>query len=708
MNTSYYQAKLINENNISLLVFTSMVRQSDDIFFFLVKDSKIIERVNPTKTTSMNNVRFFNIKLKDGYDYGHHYEIFIPHFGSIPVDVSDAIYFPDFDEKFYYDGNDLGATYTKEKTSFAVWVPLASSVAVTLYINDEKVSYDMVRGEKGVYRVDVYGDYENVGYQYIITNSEIARRVNDPYGKGLTLNSKYSAVVDIQKIKSLTPSVPYESCDIQDASIYELNVRDFTIDKHTNIEHKGKYLGLIEEGKTTTNGLPAGLDYLKYLGISHIQLLPVLDFDNVSDENPDQTYNWGYDVTHFFAIEGSYSLHPENPTERLIELRKVVNAMHKNNIGVNIDVVYNHIWSYESSIFEKILPGYFFRKNKEGRMFNGSGCGNDIASERPMVSKMIVDSTCWLCDMFDIDGLRFDLMGLLDIKTMNNLTDELKRRKPKFFVYGEGWHIPTGIPGENQTSIPNSFKADRIGHFNDAFRDILKGSTFDMGAKGYINGATDYVGGMFYALMGTSNEYIFPARFKYASQSINYVECHDNSTIYDKLVYSLPNEDEETILKRVNFANSLIAFSFGVPFFHMGQEIGLSKGMEDNTYNMGDKYNKFDYKMLEKRADMARYFKSLIAFRKKVGIFHEVDPKKIMEMLNFEQMDKNGLRVYVKHTKLNDKEAVILANPNNETLYYELDDYYNVAFTNGGIAHREICLKHVTHSPFSVVWLIKK
>lgn len=712
MNASFYHAKLLSLNTINVMVFTSMQRTSDDIYFFIVKDFKIIERCTPSKSTSMNNVRFVEIKLKQPYEYGHHYEVFIPNFGAIPLDVSQIIYFEDFDKMFYYDGDDLGSTYYPNHTNFAIWAPLASDVYLTIYYSNGETNYKMKRSDKGVYRLDVKGDLKNIPYQYIITNSEVARVVNDPYGKGISLNSKYSVVVDLNEIKR---KIKFNNSDLNktlsESCIYELNIRDFTIDKSSDIVNKGKYLGLIESGRKTKGGHPAGLDYLKFLGISHVQLLPILDFANVDDANADKTYNWGYDVTHFFALEGSYSLHPEIAGERILEFRKVVSELHKNKIGVIIDVVYNHIFSYESSLFEKVVPGYYFRKNNEGRITNGSGCGNDLASEKSMVRKLIIDSVCYLIDMFDIDGLRFDLMGLLDIETIKAIQNAANHKKKNFFIYGEGWHIPTGIPSNHQASIPNAFKMDGVGFFNDSYRDILKGSCFDLAAKGYINGDYSYVDGAYFAMLGSCVDYTFNRRFLNAGQSINYIECHDNGTLYDKLVHSLPDEEDDVRLQRVKFANTMIAFSFGAPFYHMGQEIGLSKHLEDNTYNMGDRYNMMDYKVLDKRFEMASYFKDLIAFRQKVGVFKSIKQDEICDIFHeLNKVDNGGMRIKVHHihTENGEKNGMICINPSNQTIYFELDDYYDVVFSKGGKSPHEMYCKHVTQSPFSIIWLIKR
>ncbi len=679
---SFFQAKLIDYDKINLVVFTSVTKTKDN-YVFLVKDFLPVAKLTPSKTHSMNDISFYEFHLNHKIELGHLYELYIPDFGSAPVDVTDAIYFDDFDKEFGYDGDDLGSTYYPDHTDFVVWAPLASNVSVLLYYENNNIIRKMKREEKGIYRIRVEGDLKNIPYQYVVTNSGVSREVNDPYSKGTTDNSRYSVVIDINELNKIEKINSNLNKSILDSTIYELNVRDFTIDENSDIENKGKYLGLIEPNRKTRGGNPAGLDYLKYLGITHIQLQPLLDFANVDDLNASKSYNWGYDVISFFNLEGSYSNNPKDPITRLMEVKKMIAELHRNNIGVNLDVVYNHIYSYEFSAFEKIVPNYFFRKQK-GHMCNGSGCGNDIASERFMVRKMIVDSLKYLTETFDFDGYRFDLMGLIDIKTMEEIKKELDKIKDNVFLYGEGWGIPTGIDYQEQASIMNAFKTPFLSYFNDSYRDILKGSTFDMAAKGYIGGDSSYLDGMIYASMGCAKEYTYPPRFISASQSINYVECHDNSTLYDKLEYSNGNEDEEIKLSRIKLANALIGFNFGVPFYHMGQEIGQSKNGEDNTYNMGDKYNKMQYDLVDKRFDMVRQFKDILKVRKELGIFNLNSGKDIFNALDFEKFE-DGILV-VKYLLPHDKfeNIIMVTNPSDHTFNLTLPDYYILYFANAG------------------------
>lgn len=708
MNKSFYHAKLVEKDVINVMVFTSLLNFNIKSFYF-VKDGEIFDTLTPNKTTSLNHMFLYEIKLKKPLEYGHHYEIYIPEFGLTALDINSAASFEGFDEEFYYSGDDLGARYTKEKTTFKLWAPLASEVKLVLYLEDEEEYITMERLDKGVYYTVIEGDIANIEYKYEVTNSEVARLVNDPYGFGTSLNSKRSAVIDLKSIDKKYPSVKYKfDKELVDASIYELHIRDFTIDSHTNIKNKGKYLGLIEEGRKTDGNNPAGLDYLKFLGITHVQLLPVHDYANVDDIDFKKTYNWGYDTIHYFSIEGSYSTNPSDPSERIKEFKQVVNKLHQNNIGVIMDVVYNHIFSYETHDFDKIVPSYYFRRTKDGKISAASGCGDEIASERLMVRKLIIDSLKYFVSFYDVDGFRFDLMGLIDIKTMKEAKETLKRIKKNIIFYGEGWAIPCPLHSKDCTTILNSFETKDIGFFNDSYRDILKGSNFDFAKKGYVNGDYSYVDGVYYALMATIVEHVFPQRFFDARQSINYVECHDNHTVFDKFSLSVSDADEDTLLKLVMLANGIVSFSFGVPFFHMGQEIGLSKYLQDNSYNTGDKYNKMDYAILDKRFACATYFKELLSMRRKFSAYSLYKKEDIKDFFEFIKLDNGGFALKTNKMK-GYKDLILLVNPTNTPYYLDLGDYYEYVFARAGVIDDEKSYaKNITISPYNLVWLAKK
>ena len=680
--TSYVRAKLVSWRKINVLLFTDIPRP-ESVKIVLYKNDKVYKKENISRLNSFNRVYFFDISIDEDYELGAKYRLLIDTLPFATIDISDVTDFIDFDEKYAYDGDDLGSIYQKDETSFAVWAPLAEAVFLRLKSpnNEEKV-LAMKRSDRGVYRQKISGNLLNYKYHYIANNNGVISEVNDPYAKGTSLNSEYSVVIDydaILKVPNIKPKTVINN--YVDALIYETHIRDINEGNNNNVKNKGKYLGFIEEGRTSKGGHPADLDYIKYLGVTHVQVLPVLDFNSLDDKDTSKWYNWGYDPISFFALEGSYSLKPEDAYERLLEFKEMVNGLHKNDLRIVVDVVYNHVFEYENSVFEKLVPHYFFRKRKNGLLSNASGCGNDVASERKMARKMIVDSVKYLFSHFDIDGLRFDLMGLLDIETVKLAYKAAKEIKEDIIFYGEGWNMGEELPADMRANKDNYKKLLDFGFFNDSYRDIVKGpsSSYSLHEKGFICGNTSYAYGLDYAFHAGVLKLSYDPMFDNANQSINYLECHDNNTLFDKLLVSNAKEEEKTLLDRVTLANSILLLSFGVPLMHMGQEIGQSKDGLDNTYKtLG--VNNLDYRLVDERFDMVNRFRLLNILRRKLGylkLFKADDMKDFFEISHWD----NGVYVLVAKNKnviANEKEFVLLFNPTDKAISFELDDYYTV------------------------------
>ncbi len=673
MKDTYIAARLVSPDTIRF-VSLSDVNFNNEMFFLLIdKVTKI--RLYPIKNVSTPSHVFIEFKLAKPLELGHSYYIYIPLIGMFPLDVTEATTFANFDKKYYYDGQ-LGAIYRKDKTTWKVWAPLASSVKLQLINNDKETLYDMKRQENGIFSLTLDGDFKLQRYKYLVTNSEISVSSIDPYGKSSTVNAKESVVIDesIFEDELNADKLPPFS-GITQAIIYEGNVRDLTIDKHSTIKNKGKYLGLTEKGKKTKGGNPIGLDYLKWLGISHLQLQPLNDFGSVNEEKGFEEYNWGYDPIQYFAPEGSYSTDPYDPMSRVNELQKMISSIHNEGIRVVLDVVFNHVYESAFSSFEAIVPNYYFRKSNNGKLTNSSGCGDDVASEKPMVRKLIIDSCLFWQKAYKIDGLRFDLMGLLDGETIKELDAKTKEVNPSFIIYGEGWnmYVPRDVEAANMN---NSFDLPKIGFFNDFYRENVKQyCTGDLGKKNAF----------IYSLLGSCHDWDYKFEmFKKASQSINYIECHDNGTFFDHLLKNTEYSDEEK-LEIVKFSVTCVLFSFGVPFIHMGQEIGQSKYLKDNTYNAGDIYNKLSDNLLDERFQMVEYVRGAITLRKALSIFKETDPSKLAALINFEEFD-GGLIMKVKDTSQTSpcKEIDFIFNPTSEALTYSFDDDHYLIFTSGG------------------------
>ena len=609
----------------------------------------------------------------------------------------------------------MGAIYTKEGTTFRIFSPLASNGVVSLKnnITKEKVVIPLIKDDKtGILEGYAEGDYASWFYNYLLRINNQYRLVPDPYAKAVTALSKYSVVVnpmDVEIDLNHDKLAPFGG--INDAIIYEMSVRDITSDPSTSIVNKGKYLGLTEEGIKTKKNNPVGIDYIKSLGVTHVQLLPIYDFQTTNDLHPEDTYNWGYDPCNYNTPEGSFSTNPFDPLNRIIELKKVISKLHENGIRVVMDVVYNHVFNMETSCFELACPNYYFKFNHDGTKSDGSFCGNEFESRHLMARKYIIDSCKYWVKEFGIDGFRFDLMGLIDIETINQVSSECSKIKKDFIMYGEGWDMPSVMGSHQRASMNNSFSMPNVGFFNDRFRDISKGKTGndEIGVKGYLTGDTNYIDGFKHVFTGSVLPIAYPPLFRTMSQSINYVECHDNNTIFDKLKRCCNDEDEATILKRIKLINAAVMLSYGVPFFHMGQEIGLTKFGEHNSYRSSDDINQFRYKTLDERIDMYKFFIDLVKVRKELS-FLKINDKELLERSISLSNENNGiLKINVYNSELINplKDVVIFINPTKSKYETDLSDYYQIVLNETG-AIDSLYSQHLIVNPLSLVVCIKK
>ena len=595
----------------------------------------------------------------------------------------------EFEDLYSYSG-ELGIKYSKEETVFKLWSPLSNKVSIKIEKSENNfVILPMKRKDKGVFTISIKGDLYNKKYSYLVNQNNIQKEIVDPYGKAVSVNSEYSVVIDINDVISLGKVIPSSKINKPtDAVIYELHIRDFT-EGDKSVLNSGKYLGILEK-----------VDYLKKLGVTHVQLLPVIDFGGVDDLTND-LYNWGYNPISFFALEGSYSNYPEDALARLLEFKTLINELHKNDIRVVMDVVYNHLYDYITTSFQKNIPYYYFRRNGK-KMANASGCGNDVASERKMVRRIIVDSIKYFLEVFDVDGFRFDLLGLIDIDTSKEIIEARNKIKPDALLYGEGWNMGVELKAEQKTSSDNSHRIPEMGFFNDRFRDVIKGSTFDRQSPGYILGNIHNHFDVDDVLFGC----MFSNRYASINQSINYVECHDNQTLFDKLTYF--DESLETNLKRIKLANAITVLSFGVPFIHMGQEIGQTKELLDNTYNV-PKINNMNWNLVEEREDLVKYMSDLISLRKYLRYSQYDNLNDINDSITVEHLD-NGLlliKITNKDFLIKHDVGLVIINPTEENLSLELDDYYSVFFSSSGFVKGEQMVKNFMVPGLSLEVVVK-
>lgn len=709
MKEASFNAKLISHDTLRIVLF-ALDRREEAPHMTLVRDAHTIEKLDIIRYQYQFGTNIYEVKAKSKFVLGHDYEVVILDYGRVFVDVTNATTFDLFDETYAYLGDDLGANYHKTETEFVLWAPLASRVLLKYIVEGQTQYAPMIREEKGIYRLKIQGNLDGAMYTYLVTNNGYTQEVIDPYGKASTQNAKQSVVINPKRLKhDLAEEILPPFHNDADAIIYETSVRDMTSDVYTSIKHKGQYLGLTEKGAKTKKGQLVGLDYIKHLGVTHVQLMPIYDFATIDETNPKESYNWGYDPVQYFVPEGSYASELSDPYSRIVDVKAMVRAFHQSGIRVNMDVVFNHVYQYEYSNFEKVVPNYYFRRTRDGRISNGSGCSNDIATERPMVRKLIVDACVYWLQEYGIDGYRFDLMGLMDVTTMKAIEKEVKAIKPNFMLYGEGWNMMTVLPHEQKAMMDNAHLLPTYGFFNDSFREIVKGGSFEdkLREPGYVLGAGHYRLGFKFAYVGSCVNLIFPAKFTNAKQSINYVECHDNGTLFDKIAISNAHEDEATRLKRVMLANAAVMLAFGVPFFHRGQEIGLSKFGDSNSYKSGDKINKFDYSILDERGDMAHYFSALTQLRKDCPFLRITDQKAIEKMVEFEDLDHDGILIdYVDAAHLAPyKKFKVIINPSTETLFYALEDYQKIIFNSAGYAQAKMdtFVKNLMVAPVSLL-----
>ncbi len=686
MINTFYSANLIDENTCNISIFSSYSKPDNYPIKLIVNGDKFID-LEIKKQSFLNGLCLYTCFYKNGFVLGNDYEIFIENFGITPLNMEAALNFKDFDKKYYYPFNDLGVTYSKEKTVFKIWAPLASKVELILKknINDNFThNYSLNREEFGVYSLTINEDLEGYIYNYKVKNSGIEKITTDPYGKASIANGISNAIIDFDKTKIdlNEDKLPFYN-NYTETIIYELSVRDFSSDENINFLNKRKFLAFEETGLKTKKGKKAGIDYLSDLGITHVQLLPIYDFKTVDELNPLNSYNWGYDPQQYFVPEGSYSSNPSDPYSRIIECKKMIAALHSRGLKVNMDVVFNHVYDFIKTSFENVVPGYYFRKNNNGTICNGSGCGNDFASEKPMARKLIVDCTKYWINEYGIDGYRFDLMGLLDVETINEVLKVGKSIKADFMVYGEGWDMNTNLNSSSKASILNSFKMPEIGFFNDTFRDILKGPTSSdqLRTPGYLTGNTSFIEGFKFVFLGSSLDFVYSKRFLNPTQSVNYVECHDNYTLFDKVSSIYGKENKEINKNVINLINASILLSFGIPFFHAGQEFCLSKNYYDNTYNAGDDLNMIKWNLIDENIDMINYLKSFILLRKKYNDLALFDSKKIGEINSFKNLNDGMLEISLK---LNEEKIKIIINPSNNTNILDLDGYYEIIASEVG------------------------
>ena len=595
-----------------------------------------------------------------------------------------------------YTGNDLGAVYSPKMTRFKVWAPEAESVKLNLYKQGEGDNlidqHIMKKSANGTYVFEKQGDCNGIYYTYTVVNHGEEQEAVDPYTKAAGVNGQRGMVINLAKTNPQGFELDgYRNPEhITDAIIYEGSVRDFTIDESSGVFHNGKFLGLTEANTTNHFGEATALDYISDLGITHVQILPAFDFETVDEKNQKAQYNWGYDPDNYNVPEGSYAVSPYDGAVRIQEMKQMVLALHSRGIGVIMDVVFNHTYRRDDSNLQKIVPGYYYRSDETGYT-NGSGCGNEVASDRPMVQKLIVDSLIYWAKEYHIDGFRFDLMGVLDIDTMNVIAERLKEIRPDIYLYGEGWNGgPSSLAEEKRAFKASAKKMPEIGMFNDDIRDTIKGSVFYDDHLGFVNGGTHLENALRYGITGAVahpqvdyDAYGSKPWAKEPGQSINYVSCHDNYTLWDKLSVSCPEASEEKKKAMNRLCAAIVFTSQGVPFIQAGEEFLRSKplpekkGFAENSYNMPDAVNSIKWDNIHEYPDMIAYYKGLMALRKAHPVFRMQSEAEMTQNLCFLSDTPENVVAYLLKGKGADdtpENILVIFNGNDEEILYNLPE----------------------------------
>lgn len=595
-----------------------------------------------------------------------------------------------------YTGNDLGAVYSPKMTRFKVWAPEAESVKLNLYKQGEGDNlieqHIMKKSANGTYVFEKQGDCNGIYYTYTVVNHGEEQEAVDPYTKAAGVNGQRGMVINLAKTNPQGFELDgYRNPEhITDAIIYEGSVRDFTMDESSGVFHNGKFLGLTEANTTNHFGEATALDYISGLGVTHVQILPAFDFETVDEKNQKAQYNWGYDPDNYNVPEGSYAVSPYDGAVRIQEMKQMVLALHSRGIGVIMDVVFNHTYRRDDSNLQKIVPGYYYRSDETGYT-DGSGCGNEVASDRPMVQKLIVDSLIYWAKEYHIDGFRFDLMGVLDIETMNVIAERLKEIRPDIYLYGEGWNGGSSSLAEEKRAFKASAKKmPGIGMFNDDIRDTIKGSVFYDDHLGFVNGGTHLENALRYGITGAVahpqvdyDAYGSKPWAKEPGQSINYVSCHDNYTLWDKLSVSCPEASEEKKKAMNRLCAAIVFTSQGVPFIQAGEEFLRSKplpekkGFAENSYNMPDEVNSIKWDNIHEYPDMIAYYKGLMALRKAHPVFRMQSEAEMTQNLCFLSDTPENVVAYLLKGKGTDdtpENILVIFNGNDEEILYNLPE----------------------------------
>ncbi len=722
-NPSIIRAVINSSNEIE---FSSNVKLTEDVLKDVVvkEDGKALSGLATISTGSSSAKITTSSKL----DLSKEYTLEVKGYDSKLITLGKVLESKNFSEQYTYNG-ELGALYSKDKTTFILWAPIASQVKLALYDAgndcDAKEVKTMTKSENGTWKITLDGDLKGTYYNYLVTNYNEESEVTDPYAKAVGVNGNRGMVVDLNSTnpEGWDKDTKPELKDPTDSIIYEMHIRDLTQDASSgaSLEVRGKYKGVWQSGTRLfgKGDVKTGIDHLKELGVTHVHILPTFDYNTVDETRLDEPqFNWGYDPQNYNVPEGSYSSNPYKAEVRIREFKEMVQELHKAGIRVVMDMVYNHTSLSENSTLNKAVPNYYYRQDANGNFSNGSGCGNETASERSMVRKLILDSVLYWANEYHIDGFRFDLMAVHDIDTMKIIRSELDKIDPRILVYGEGWNGgDSSLPDDKKALKANmpKFEKLQIAAFSDDMRDGIKGHVFEPETPGFINGfkgleevikfgiaASTKQNGISYK--GGPAQYSGYGKEAWANepyQTINYTSAHDNLTLWDKLQTTNPKASKEELTAMNKMAAALVLTSQGIPFFQAGEEIARTKVKDDgtfdeNSYKSPDSVNSIKWNRKVEYKDLYDYYKGLIELRKGHKIFRMNTTEDIKNNLKFLEKGKNFSEDNVVAYTLNGKElndewqrAAVIFNGNDKDVKVVLPEGNWSVVVNGEKAGTE-------------------
>lgn len=615
-----------------------------------------------------------------------------------------------YDDYPPYYGTDLELTYSPQQSKFTLWSPAAKQVKLNLYTSGEGgeliEQLQMKSSDKGTWRIEVNRDLKGMFYTFQVRDKKGKWLDETPgiWAKAVGVNGNRAAIIDWEETnpagwnQDKAPTLK----NFTDIIIYEMHHRDFSVSPTSGIQNKGKFLALTETGTKTPEGLSSGIDHLKELGVTHIHILPSYDYASIDETRlEDNKYNWGYDPKNYNTPEGGYSTDPYNPVSRVKEFKEMVQSLHQNGLRVVLDVVYNHTYANEGSNFSLTAPGYFYRHNPDGTFSDASACGNETASERAMMRHYIIESVKYWVNEYHIDGFRFDLMGIHDIETMNEVRAALTKIDPSIFVYGEGWTAKDSpLPLEKRAIKVNAPQLNNIAVFSDDLRDGLRGSVFKEDEAGFASGVVEKnEESIKFGIVGATQHpqinygAVLYCEAPYASnptQVINYVSCHDDLCLVDKLKLSAPkNATPAELMKFNKLAQTIVFTSQGVPFMRAGEELYHTKKGVHNSFESPDSINQIDWHNKAEYKEIFDYYTNLIALRKSHPAFRIPTTKEVNKHLEFIETYEPGVIAYTlgKHANGDEWEDILVVfNGNRKSVNIELPEAdWNVVCRNGKI-----------------------